>query len=305
MGGLWWLWIPITLVAATAQTVRNATQRKLQIDIGTLGATLVRFIYAIPFAILWVVFLHYTQDDSPITFSFQFCYWLAFGAIAQVAGTALMLKAMEQHNFAIATAYIKTEILQVAIFGLLFLGERLSLTTTLAILIASICVFALSISQVKDKQREPIPFFKSPVFYGVSSGAFFALSTVGFKGATLSLGGSVFFAASVSVLSAQILQSILLFSYLYLKNSAIITNLLSSWKTSSLVGISGAVASIGWFSAMAIEPIAHVRTLALIEVLMGYFISRVFFKDRLGKIQVLACCILTISIGLVTLGSKS
>ncbi|MGA0129654.1 MAG: hypothetical protein ACO3I1_10260, partial [Burkholderiales bacterium] len=116
---------------------------------------------------------------------------------------------------------------------------------------------------------------------------------------------SVFFAASVSVLSAQILQSILLFSYLYLKNSAIITNLLSSWKTSSLVGISGAVASIGWFSAMAIEPIAHVRTLALIEVLMGYFISRVFFKERLAKIQILACCILTISIGLVTLGSKS
>ena len=60
MAGLWWLWIPITLVAATAQTVRNATQRKLQVDIGTLGATLVRFIYAIPFAILWVVFLHYT-----------------------------------------------------------------------------------------------------------------------------------------------------------------------------------------------------------------------------------------------------
>ena len=49
-----WLWIPITLWAAFAQSLRNAAQRHLTRELGTLGATSVRFVYGLPFAAAWL-----------------------------------------------------------------------------------------------------------------------------------------------------------------------------------------------------------------------------------------------------------
>ena len=46
-----WAWIPIVICAALAQTLRNAAQRTLTADVGTLPATLVRFLYGLPFAV--------------------------------------------------------------------------------------------------------------------------------------------------------------------------------------------------------------------------------------------------------------
>ena len=61
----WW-WIPITVWAAFAQTVRNAAQRHLTAGLGTLGATLVRFLYGLPFALLWFwIVLEYTGESPP------------------------------------------------------------------------------------------------------------------------------------------------------------------------------------------------------------------------------------------------
>ena len=53
-----WLWIPVTLWAAFAQTLRNVAQRQLTGELGTLGATLVRFLYGLPFAALWLIAVH-------------------------------------------------------------------------------------------------------------------------------------------------------------------------------------------------------------------------------------------------------
>ena len=47
-----WLWVVFTLVAATAQTFRNAAQRSLTGALGTVGATHVRFLFGLPFGVL-------------------------------------------------------------------------------------------------------------------------------------------------------------------------------------------------------------------------------------------------------------
>ena len=47
-----WLWVVFTIIAAAAQTVRNAAQRELTGTLGTVGATHVRFLFGCPFAIL-------------------------------------------------------------------------------------------------------------------------------------------------------------------------------------------------------------------------------------------------------------
>ncbi len=51
------IWIPATLTAAAAQTARNAMQHKLTETLGTIGATQVRFVYGLPFAVLFLVLI--------------------------------------------------------------------------------------------------------------------------------------------------------------------------------------------------------------------------------------------------------
>src|SRR5687767_15500864 len=99
-----WLWIPITIGAAAAQTARNAAQRHLTPILGTLGATLVRFFYGLPFALLWlaiVALLGGFPLPSPNT---PFVAWVVVSPLAQIGATALLLPVMAARNFALGTA---------------------------------------------------------------------------------------------------------------------------------------------------------------------------------------------------------
>src|SRR2546423_10052728 len=112
---LTWLWIPVTVWAAFAQTVRNAAQRHLTAELGTLGATLVRFLYGAPFAALWLLAVkQFTAAPFPAA-GLVFALWVAVGSLAQIGATALLLRTMQERNFALGVAYSKTEVLQVAL----------------------------------------------------------------------------------------------------------------------------------------------------------------------------------------------
>src|SRR5258708_568560 len=108
-----WLWIPVTIWAAFAQSLRNAAQRHLTRELGTLGATSVRFLYGLPFAIAWLLLVSWYVDTAWPILQIVFCVWVAIASVAQIAGTALLLRAMTERNFAIGIAYSKTEAVQV------------------------------------------------------------------------------------------------------------------------------------------------------------------------------------------------
>src|SRR6202035_3832870 len=96
-----WLWMPITIGAALAQTLRNAAQRHLTAELGTLGATLVRFVYGPPFALLWVLAVSGEVEAGLPAVSLAFLAWVTLGATAQILATALLLRAMEDRSFAL------------------------------------------------------------------------------------------------------------------------------------------------------------------------------------------------------------
>ena len=108
-----WLWIPVVLFATLAQTARNTAQRTLTAELGTLPATLVRFLYGLPFAGLWLALLYWWPDRPPALPHFSAAYlgWIALGAFFQIAGTAFLLLAMAERNFAVAVTLSKTEVL--------------------------------------------------------------------------------------------------------------------------------------------------------------------------------------------------
>ena len=172
------LWIPFTLLAAAGQTARNAMQRELTTALGTVGATHVRFLFGFPFAIVLLGGVLIATGLPLPTPPAIFWPWVVLGAGAQIVATATMLATMNSRSFVVTIAYIKTEAIQAALFGLVFLGDRVTLGMVAAILIATAGVVVMSL-----KGKGAMEGGIGPVALGLFSGAMFAISAVGYRGA--------------------------------------------------------------------------------------------------------------------------
>ena len=205
----------------------------------------------------------------------MFWPWVLLGAGAQIVATALMLATMNDRSFVVTIAYIKTEAIQAALFGLIFLGDPLTLGMVVAILVATAGVVAMSL-----KGKGAMEGGYRPVALGLFSGAMFALSAVGYRGAILSLGLPSFVLAATFTLTVGLLmQAGLLTLYLALRDRAVLGAIVRAWRPSLFAGFMGATASEFWFLAFALTSVANVRTLALVEVLFAQAISYFVFKQ--------------------------
>jgi drug/metabolite transporter (DMT)-like permease len=270
-----WLWAIFTVIAAFFQTLRNAMQRELTRSLGTVGATHVRFLFGFPFALIFLIGLILgTQVPLPRP-TWTFWPWVIDGAFAQVAATATMLMAMGQRSFVITIAYIKTEPIQVAIFGLFFLGDPVSAPLATAIIVATAGVIIMS-----TKPGGMVGGIK-PTLIGLLSGGLFAPSAIGYRGAILNLGNPDFvMAATFTLVVGLAMQAVTLSLYLWLRDPAVLKAIVQSWKPSLFAGFMGALASQFWFLAFALATAASVRTLALVEVLFAQLVARFAFKQK-------------------------
>ena len=142
------------------------------------------------------------------------------------------------------------------------------------------------------------------VAIGLCSGTFFGIAAVGYRGAALALETSFLMAGAFTLVGAQLLQSAVMVVFLRALRPGVLTRVLRAWRVSLFAGFNGAAASGGWFTAMAIEPVAHVRTLALIELLFSYIVSRRIFREKFDTTQIAGMLILAIALAVVTLGSR-
>ena len=301
-----WAWIPVTLGAALAQTLRNAAQRSLTGDLGALGATLVRFLYGLPFALAWlgVAWAGFAEFAAWPTINSSFLIWTVVAALSQIAATAFLLRNMEERNFAIGVAYSKSEIIQVAIFGLVLLGDRVSVVAVVSIVVASVAVMLLSLpSGNRSLAAVAHGWTSRSAMLGLGSGAAFGMAAVGYRGAALALATpSVVFAAAESLVWAQTFQTLLLGGYLAWRNSGAVIEVIRAWRVSLLAGAMGAAGSACWFTAMAMQPVARVRTLGLVELYFSYVVSRRVFRERLGGAELAGLALLAVGlVGIVGL----
>lgn len=278
-----WLWIPLTVFAAAAQTVRNTAQRHLTAELGTLGATLVRFLYGMPVLAVWLCLVLLFGESPHPALTWTFGCWVVVAALSQMAGTALLLRAMETRSFAIGLVYSKSEVIQVGLFSVLFLGERLSTAAVVAIVVATLGVVLLSPRPpVLDGEKRS--WADPAAFYGLASGSAFAISVVGYRGANLALdAGSPFLAAAETLFWSQLLQASLLCLWLLAHNPVIVLGALRQWRVSMFAGVAGALASLANVTALALAPASQVRTLILIEVVFSYFVSRRVFNESTNR----------------------
>jgi drug/metabolite transporter (DMT)-like permease len=289
-----WLWALFTVIAAASQTVRNATQRELTTTLGTAGATHVRFLFGLPFAALFLVAVVIASGQAlprpPITF----WPWVLDGAVAQIAATALMLAAMNDRSFVVVYAYIKTEPVQAALFGLIFLGDTVTWPMAAAVLIATVGVVVMAL-------KPGASVGLGATLLGLAAGSMFALSAVGYRGAILSLAlPNYLMAATYTMVVGLIVQVGLLSLYLWLRDPGVVRAILRHWRPSMLAGFLGALASQFWFLAFALATAASVRTLALVEVLFAQGISTFVFgqattpREALGVVLIVVGVLLLI-----------
>jgi drug/metabolite transporter (DMT)-like permease len=295
-----WAWIPIVLWAAFFQTIRNAAQRSLTAELGTLAATLVRFLYGLPFAVFWllVVVQLLPAGSTWPAFGASYFAWLILGAVAQIAATSFLLLAMKERNFVIAVAFAKTEVLQVALFAGVFLSEVPSLWAGVAMAVSTVGVLMLSVPKNALSQLSGSgAWLGRSAWYGLAAGAGFALASVGYRGAALALPGvSPWLIGAWGVVLAQLMQTVLLGGWIGARTPATLPKIARAWRLSTVAGAMGALASIGWFTAFAMRPAVDVKTLSLIEVLFSYLVSRKLFDEHMSRTEKIGLTLITLGL---------
>lgn len=291
------LWILATLIAAAAQTARNAAQSGLTAQIGTLGATQVRFLFGLPFAalFLWLTRLGTGEGLPPLTA--PALGYTALGALAQIGATALMLVTMKSRSFAVTTAWIKTEPVLVALLAVVLIGDPLTGAKLLAIVVATLGVVILSTKP--ETARGMLSDWK-PTATGLLAGLLFGVAAIGFRGGILALpeGGFLIRASTVLVLSLGIQTAVLVLWLLAFDRKAL-TASFGVWRVSLWAGFLGAFASQFWFIGFSLTSAANVRTLALVEVLMALAVSRLVFGQSISRRQGIGMAIIVAGVALL------
>jgi drug/metabolite transporter (DMT)-like permease len=282
------LWIPITIAAAFFQNLRSALQKHLKGRLSNTGATFARFAYAAPLAVLYVTALAaLTGEELPRPHP-TFVLYAAAGGLAQITATALLLYSFSFRNFAVGTTYSKTETVQTAIFGILILGDPLGLGAAAAIVISFLGVIAISVGGTRMTFLGLLTSLtEKPALIGIASGAFFGLSAISYRGASLSLGEHGFLIrAAFTLACVTTFQTLVMAIYMRLREPGQVTATLRAWRVAGFAGISGMIASAGWFTAMTIQNAAYVRALGQIELLFTFAASIFLFHERPNRIEI-------------------
>ncbi|MES2915523.1 MAG: DMT family transporter [Pseudomonadota bacterium] len=290
-------WVLATLIAAAAQTARNATQASLTRAIGTVGATHVRFLFGLPFALVFLALVAGLQGQPLPSLTPRAIGFTALGAMSQIAATALMLSVMKSQSFAVTTAWLKTEPVLVALVAAAVLGDPLTLPMLLAIATATAGVVLVS---VKPGTAAATWRDGGPALTGLLAGALFGLSAIGFRGAIVALPEGDFLIRASTILALGLtLQAATLGVWLLAFDRTALVASFGAWKPSLAAGFLGAFASQFWFIGFSLTSAANVRTLALIEVIFAQAVSRLLFRQGLSVRQMLGMAIIMLGVGLL------
>lgn len=292
------LWILITLAAAFLQNLRSATQKHLKSVMGTTGATFVRFGFGLPFALIFLWVLASFSGYRIPTPTPYFFLWVTVAALGQIAATFLLVHLFSFRNFAVGTAYSRTEPAQAALFALIFFGEKASFGSLIAIAISVFGVMLISVAHMHMSWRNMITsLLARNALIGLASGALFGIAAVAYRAASLSLGGPDFtMQAAVTLVWALTLQTLAMLAWIIWKEREELGRIVQAWKPSLFTGFAGASASFGWFMAMTLQQSAMVKAVGQIEMVFTFAASVFYFGEKINRIETAGCILIILGV---------
>ncbi len=296
------LWIPITIGAASLQVARNALQRGLLTGAGPWGATLVRFLFGLPFSAIFVA-VAWTLTRAP-HLAFGAAFWIAtvVGGAAQITATAAMLVSMRRSSFALGTAFQQSSIPMAAVMGLVF-GEHLHPGAWAGIALVTVGLFALAWPKKTQEGGQDAPRDWSAALLGLVAGTGFAISSNAYRQAALGLDHAhPVLAAQITVFTVQAMQSAALVTWLSLRDPRALWVAVTAWRSSLPAGFFGAAASGLWFTAFAMSPAGPVRAVGVVEMPIAAMAGRRLFAERLSAWQIGAALVAAVGVVLAAVG---
>ncbi|QPC86611.1 EamA family transporter [Mesorhizobium sp. NBSH29] len=292
------LWIPITIAAAFLQNLRSVGQKHLKGVMGTTGATFVRFGFGLPFALLFLLGLHFVAEYPFPPIHAQFLGWIVLGGLGQIAAQFLLIYLFSFRNFAVGTAYSRTEPAQAAIFGLILLGEVAGGGALIAIAVTVVGVMLISVARTPMSWRNLLASLISrTALIGLASGTLFGITAVAYRAASLSLGGPNFLMQAATTLAVTItFQTAIMLVWMLWSDPGQMARIGAAWKPSLFVGFVGAAASLGWFTAMTLQQASVVKALAQIEMIFTFASSVFFFREHINRIETIGCVLIVCGI---------
>lgn len=295
------IWLPITLSAALFQCWRTAVQQKLRSLLSVNGAGFVRFLYGAPTALL-LLLLALLVTGAPVPAPTPgFLLACLAGGLCQILATNLLIMAFGYRNFAVGTAYSKTETVQSAIIALIVLHETLYPLAWVGIVIGLGGVVTLSLAGRGLRLRELAAAAVQPAaLCGLGAGFLFASTAVSIKIANQALTGpSLLVRALFALVVMNTLQVLMQGSYLAWREPRELRKTLTGWRSACIAGALSAAGSACWFTAFALTDVALVRSVGQIEIVFTLLFSRFYLKETLrpgdiGGLVLVVCGVLLI-----------
>ncbi len=293
-------WIPITIAAAAAQTLRFMAQKHLKSTaLSTGGATLARFLFSVPLAAALVVLYGRGSGQGMPGIGPGFWVYALTGGLAQILATMCVVALFAHRNFAVGITFKKTEVILTAVVGFLILGDRISLWGGVALLIGLLGVLWLS-DPPERTGAGWTRFLNRAAGLGLLSGVFFAISAVGYRGAVLALeGGDTGLRAGLTLAIVTAFQTLALGAWLALREPGQIMATLRAWRVAGMVGLLSMVGSFCWFAAFSLQNAAYVFALGQVELIFSVFVSVLVFREKITGREITGMAVLTLSILLV------
>ncbi len=291
------VWIFVTLLAASLQTMRFMVQKKLRMDtLSSGGATYARFVYAGPLIVAVALgYLSWTQAPMP-HLTARFWILASLGGVTQILATMCLVSLFQLRNFTVGITFAKTEVLLTVLSGMIVLGETVTALAGLAIgvgVIGAILLSDIPMSQGHFGKR----MLNRGTALGLGAGLLFSICSVAYRGATMEIASDAVLVRSLTTLMVVIfIQALLMTVFLRLREPGQITAVLQSWRTAIWVGALSLGGSIGWFTAFAMQNAAYVKAVGQIEIVFSIAITTLVFGETISRREIWGVGFLLISV---------
>jgi len=260
------------------QAVRTAGQKQLSAQLSAMATTAVRYVFALPFAIVYLWFITDVRESPLPVLNNQFIFYAMVASVMQIIGTACLVAAFRYRNFAVATSLAKTEAIQVAVVGAILFSVSLSALGWLSVIVGVIGV--ILVSKVRFSYQD---VFKNPgAGYGLASGLGLAITTLLIRESSLALNTDLMVSAAVTLVFMITVQSILSVFYLLVTDKEQLFLMIQKWKLALFVGITSVLGSIGWFTGASYQNAAYVKALGQVEFFITLFLTYRVFKEKIS-----------------------
>jgi len=295
-------WILISVFAALMQAVRTAAQKKLNSQLSTMATTYVRSLFGLPLLLTYLVAVQVGAGTALPDLPKVFWFYCFGAALAQVAATWLLIYLFTLRNFAVGSMLPKSDIMLTAILGSLFFSEQITVTGWVAIIatLAGVVLIAGSktgVTSVDAGAWHPRSVLSSrPVRIGLLTGLFFTFSYLFLREASLSLALPFVQSAAWTVAVVTMIQVIVVSAWLLARERKAFPEIWAQRRPAMFVGLTSALGSIGWFTAMTMQNASYVKAVGQVEAIFAILISWMYFRENISLKEILGIAMIALGV---------